>query len=158
MEQSTKVDSIANTDDIPYISAKANKPQDHKEEPQILLSDILALTDKFPLPLTSPLRSVLQRSAMPACPTCIRPSPYKCTACDQPYCSVDCYRKHNDGACSEQFNKDQVMNALKGKKSSSDVRRKTMETLLLHRELTENEASLDPEEAERLLKGKFDLK
>eukprot|EP01105_Mastigella_eilhardi_P000638 TRINITY_DN10753_c0_g1_i1.p1 TRINITY_DN10753_c0_g1~~TRINITY_DN10753_c0_g1_i1.p1 ORF type:complete len:368 (+),score=114.42 TRINITY_DN10753_c0_g1_i1:2-1105(+) len=92
------------------------------------------------------------------CAVCARQyAKYLCPRCGVKYCSLPCFKTHN-GACTEGFYKQHVVDSLKGQRASLEDRKKVLEMLARERECAEEEEeSLEPgsnneeEDHERLL-------
>jgi hypothetical protein len=110
--------------------------------------------DKYPLPLSSPLLSALQRSSLVACAHCSVPGAYTCADCGAAYCAVACFKLHNEGQCHEAFCKRQVEQRLAGKTAGVKQRKAMAKVLEQQRKTREDDEGLDTETAERILKSR----
>ncbi|XP_028660136.1 zinc finger HIT domain-containing protein 2 [Erpetoichthys calabaricus] len=77
------------------------------------------------------------------CGLCIsNPGHYTCPRCNIRFCSLQCYRGDNHGACSEEFYKESIFEHLKLEQASEEGKRR-MEEILLRTHQMENSEELE---------------
>ncbi|KAG2468855.1 zinc finger HIT domain-containing protein 2 [Polypterus senegalus] len=76
------------------------------------------------------------------CGLCIaNPGHYTCPRCNIRFCSLECYRGDNHGACSEEFYKESIFEHLKLEQASEEGKRRMEEILLRTHQMENSEES-----------------
>ncbi|XP_072120647.1 zinc finger HIT domain-containing protein 2 [Mobula birostris] len=81
-----------------------------------------------------------------ACGLCGGPGArYTCPRCNQPYCSLPCYRRPEHQACAELFYRDAVLSELRGARADGAERQRLLDGLRWLRETEDMDLDPDPD-------------